>query len=205
MKKIIINDTGLAFPTLAQSDEITLLDEKELVQALHEKFLAKSFEPENTIFIYPGESARRIKTLGFSQEFESFFVPAKRIWVPGTDPIVTVGGVATKNFLLLRIKDVVVVDDVLSSGATLSLLWERNAWLFPRATWHAYVPVTRKVKLVNYASITYGVFVPPDEKGRKPPINSLSTFLENQEILENYLSRNFNSKLQDQIRYALTY
>ena len=202
MKKIIINDTRFDFPKLTQILDVELLNENFLVENLKNKLQSQKFNPRETLFIYPGKSAWRIRNLGFSEEFSSVFVPAKRIWIPGENPIITVGELVGK-MLFLGIKNVVVVDDVLSSGVTISTLFERNAWRFPEAQWHAYIPITRKIKLPNYTNIIFEVFVPTDEHGRKPPINSLSTLLEDETVLKNYLSRNFKIEIQKQIQYAL--
>jgi hypoxanthine phosphoribosyltransferase len=95
-----------------------------------------------------------------------------------------------------EIENVVVVDDVISSGTTVTLVRERNSWKFPRATWYAAVPVTRKEKIPNFKKI-FSCEVVRDIAGKKVPINSLSTLIENPEIRQDYFARNFEKGFEE--------
>lgn len=194
---VVIND--LPYPTTMfdnkrtkNNGQIQLFNESALVAELKESvFKQLSLNYHDTVFLYPGESARRISKTGFSEGFTSEFLFAKRTWIPGNDPMVTVE--TMKWGLYLGIKSVVVVDDVISSGITVQLARERNNWKFPGASWYAVVPVSRKNKLSNFKQIFSCVYVEQGIDGKKIPINSLSTLLENQWIRQNYFNRNFVS------------
>jgi hypothetical protein len=166
------------------------------------------FKRENTVFIYPGESARYIAQLqpfeyyDFDGEYQKIYVHAKRLWYPGNDPVVSVGIIPSKQNIDTNVETVIVVDDVISSGKTMALLQERNSWKYPRAKWYATALFSRKEKLPKYEKLLCSVYV-PDINGKKPPINSLSTLVKNNEIQTSYLERNF--KPSDVIKYFKFY
>lgn len=188
--------------------EVLIINEIEEIDNL--KQMVYTLEPtiENTLFLYPGKSAQFIRSLKFSCNYKAENVFAKRIWIPATEPKVMVGNIYSKQFIDSQIKQIIVVDDVISSGATISLLYKRNAWKYPNAVWHTVVLLSRKEQISHFEHVL-SCYQIEDVDGRKPPINSLSTLLDNPEIISNYLKRNFINaqKLENyfkEFKYSLT-
>lgn len=122
---------------------------------------------------------------------------AKR-WVPPPDvlfnerrdPLWLVGEIETYESILLQVEEVVLVDDVISSGNTLKAIRWRNAWKFPRATWRAYALVGR-VDANPGMPWAAARLVEQKPDGGKIPLNNLSTLLKDQGIACDYARRNF--------------
>ncbi len=118
-------------------------------------------------------------------------VPAKRIWSPGSDPVALVGQIDDPRFLIMD-EMVVVLDDVISSGATLKLIYERNLYRTPSSRWIAGCWLSQMPRkgypLADYSAI-YTALLVESPDGRRVPINSLSTLVENEEILTSYAER----------------
>lgn len=181
--------------------QVQFLDEKAIIAELQESvFRQLELKQESTLFIYPGESAQRVKSLGFNGHFLSQEVFAKRIWSPGSEPVVLVHQMGWG--INSEIENVVVVDDVISSGTTVALVRERNNWKFPRAIWYAAVPVTRKEKLPSFKKI-FSCKVVKDINGKKIPINSLSTLIADPAVRQNYFARNFEKGFEKNFLEAL--
>lgn len=204
---VIINDLGRSFPRLdslwkeSAIQRVQFLDEAVMVAELQKAVYGQlNLKQESALFIYPGESAQRVKSLGFNGHFPSQEVFAKRIWHPGSEPVVLVHSLGWGIYL--KVENVVVVDDVISSGATIALVRERNGWKFPRAKWYAAAPVTRKERLPNFKKI-FSREVVKDLNGRKPPINSLSTLIENPSVRQSYFARNFERGFEEKFLETL--
>lgn len=204
---IIINDTGRQFPRLVslfketQAPVVKFFDETIMIVNLKKVILKElNLEQKSTFFIYPGESAQRIKSLGFSDRFYSQEVFAKRIWYPGTEPVILVHSLGWG--IHPEVENVVVVDDVISTGATVALVRERNYWKFPRAAWYAASPITRKEKIKNFKKI-FSCEVVRDMNGKKVPINSLSTLIDNLTIRQSYFARNFEKGFEEKFVEAI--
>jgi hypothetical protein len=123
-------------------------------------------------------------------------VYAKRHWEPGIDPVVRVGTILPCQFLVLGVRNIVVVDDVISSGQTLRKLNRENNWRFPGATWFgaswvAQVPTMKAQSGLNGYARVLTACVVEDLRGRKVPINSLSTLRKEPSIARNYAERHF--------------
>lgn len=172
--------------------QIYLFNEFELITILKIEMKKLIFDPKKTLFLYPGESAQNIKKAGFSDNFFSESIFAKRIWIPGNEPIVITHGLVMEKYIYPEINNIIVVDDVISSGLTLSLVYKRNVWKFPKATWYAMALISRKEKILNFKETFFCIYV-KEINGKKIPINSLSTLLSNTEIRKSYFARNFDS------------
>ena len=86
--------------------------------------------------------------------------------------------------------DVVIVDDVVSSGTTVSKIRNRNAIWMPKARWHVAVWIKQHAcRLRGFESVYAGIEV--GDNTRRVPINSLSTLINNVEVAESYARRNF--------------
>ena len=204
---IIINDLGKPSPSLTslfeetRIQQVQFLDESAMIVELQKVvFRQLDLKQESALFIYPGESARRVRSLGFNGHFPWQEVFAKRIWFPGSDPVVLVHSMGWG--IRPEIENVVVVDDVISSGATIALVRARNGWKFPRATWYAAVPVTRKEKISNYKKI-FSCLMVRDVGGKKVPINSLSTLIADPAVRQSYFARNFEKGFEEKFLETL--
>ena len=175
--------------SLFEGAGVKFLNEATLIAELKKIVFGQlELNSTETLFLYPGESARRLKDMGFSQGFISQELFAKRIWTPGSEPVILVHSMPWGIYSELQ--NIVVVDDVISSGTTLALVRERNAWKFPRAIWYGAAPVTRKEKLKGFKKI-FSCLLVKEVSGRKVPINSLSTLLNDCEVRKSYFARNF--------------
>jgi len=169
---------------------IYLLSEKKEISHIKELlYETLSFHANDTLFIYPGESARYIKDLGFSLDYEEQAISAKRFWIPNNDPVVLVGR-TEPDAIDCSVENIIVVDDVISSGTTMSKVYKNNCWKYPKARWYAVTPFSRKERLANYKDV-FCSFVIEDVNNKKPPINSLSTLIKSPEMRATYLERNF--------------
>ncbi len=204
---IIINDLGRSLSSLislfeeARIQRVQFWDESVMITELQEAVFGQlDLKQESTLFLYPGESAQRVKSLGFNGHLPSQEVFAKRIWYPESEPVVLVHSLGWG--IHPGIKNVVVIDDVISSGTTIALVRERNSWKFPRATWYAAAPVTRKEKIPNFKKI-FSCKVVRDINGKKVPINSLSTLIDNPAVRQSYFARNFEKGFEEKFIEAL--
>lgn len=150
---------------------------------------ALMLDPQKYIILLPGNSAldtwKRMDLSGF----EVLQVYAKRTWNPGSDAYVTVETLPVPR--KLSGKNTVVIDDVVSTGTTVSMLKQRNQHLFPSMhdkPWKLLSPISRREKLSGF-DLSYECLI-ETEQGRKPPVNSLSTLIDNPDILESYVLRN---------------
>lgn len=179
------------------NQELLFLD-GELLTATLEKLLEEVVEIEKDIlFVFPGNGANYPrKLLQVQHGFAQASVHAKRFWEPGCDPIVTVGTIIPERFLITDVATVLVVDDVISSGLTLSKIYQNNSWRFSRAKWlgAAWVSQIPQVKALSgvsgYERIMAGCAIGKTNGGRVP-INSLSTLRVQPDIAESYAQRHF--------------
>lgn len=185
-----------ALKTIGEQDLILLLA-NDLAVAL-EKFLENVVVArEDVLFVFPGNGSNWPKK--FSKVCQQNFgasVYAKRFWTPGNDPVATAGLIMPEVFMNLKVKTIVVVDDVISSGKTMNNLWQNNAWRFPRAkwigaAWLAQVPQMRANSGVKGYDQIFASLVLKGSNQRKVPINSLSTLIEQPAIAQNYAQRHF--------------
>ncbi len=174
--------------------EVILLEDAQLATGL-EKIL-KPLAVSRTLFVFPGNGAnfpRRLSpTCG---TILGVGVRAKRFWIPGEDPEVSVGLICPERFLVLGVKNIVVLDDVISSGLTMRKLYKSNAWRFPGARWKACSWLSQafpsSTAIRGYDEVYTACLVRKVGTIGKVPINSLSTLRSNLEIADSYARRHF--------------
>lgn len=160
---------------------------------LFAEYLLPVVSNKKTLCVFPGNGGQEVKRFcQFSEQKGSTVVPARRLWFPGSNPVVSVGEVVMPMMICPDIEVVVVIDDVISSGQTIDLVRKRNSWKFPRAEWYAGCWITRGKVISGYKDIFAGCSVINSvNPAKKPPINSLSTLLDDAKIREDYAGRNF--------------
>jgi hypoxanthine phosphoribosyltransferase len=155
------------------------------------------FNPASTLLVFPGNGASIVRdyvSKDWLTQWQWMTVHAKRYWRPGEEPWVEANRVFVSK-MVLGLKDVVIIDDVTSSGKTANLLQERNSMWIPGAKWHLAVWIAQKAaKLKGFS--TFVATVEAGEKNRKVPINSLSTLVDDKDIADCYILRNFLSDQQ---------
>lgn len=152
----------------------------------------RKLEPSRTLIVFPGKGAALVRS-NIPEEWLSRWqclnVDAKRYWEPGADPIAYSGRIFGQA-MVLGVRNVVVVDDVISSGITCRKIFEVNQPWIPGSQWYALACVKQKSAslrgyIENFASRECG------SKEKKSPINSLSTFISNPEMARAFARRNF--------------
>ncbi len=205
--RIILVDLPLQSDVRMDLEKLETVDGHGLV-FFEDAWLATKFEEvmkevvkeEAALLVFPGNGANYPRKWSrFCREFsDTASVEAKRFWVPGEDPVVTVGLILPNIFMITNVKNVVVVDDVISSGFTMRRLYQKNAWRFPAAkwvgvSWMSQIPrMKARSGVIGYERIAT-VCVVGKSDGGKVPINSLSTLRENSDIAESYAQRHFKN------------
>ena len=187
--KYLINDVGKFF----NFPRVVILDADEFTERIRAWDGWRCFNPATTRIVFPGNGAnevrRRLDEMWLSQ-WHIDTVAATRFWWPGITPSAIVGELLPIGAFDLETTDVVIVDDVVSSGSTVSKIRERNAIWMPNARWHVIAWIRQcACRLRGFESSFFGAEV--GEKTYRVPINSLSTFLNNAEVAESYARRNF--------------
>ena len=203
--RIILLDEPLAqdvreeLKSLKTSDghELLFLEGSQLA-AETEKILSEMIRQDcKTLLVFPGNGSNYPRKFSrICQESCGASVYAKRLWQPGSDPIVTVGAILPDIFLIMNVETVVVVDDVISSGLTMQKVRENNAWRFTRAkwlgvSWVAQIPQMRAKSGVNGYERVATACVVGKTNGARVPVNSVSTLRQNREIAMSYAERHF--------------
>jgi len=179
--------------------DVVVLESRTLATAL------KSVAEKSTVssrgrthLLFPGNGGAKVRRLLNLNGIPAWSVHAKRFWHPGSNPTFEVGQVHTGQFLHLGVDHVIVFDDVISTGGTAALVYERNSWKFPGAQWCVGALISRgRLKRLRqgYERVFSAVRVQhPTDLARQVPINTLSTLLENQDIAKSYARRNFFAK-----------
>lgn len=193
--RVIIVDLAIdkeRIRVLEALENLTLVSPEMLSETLRQMLEPELNESDPKLLVFPGNGGCKVRQLCSS--FESFCqttVPAKRVWNPGSDPAALVGGLDDRRLLIFE-KKVVVVDDVISSGATLRLVHERNSWRTPRASWIAaswLSQLPRKGYPLDRYARFYTALLVENPLGQRVPINSLSTLVEDKEIAADYARR----------------
>jgi len=202
---------GNQTPTTLLMDTAHQIDEKKLralgINPLQTTLLTailgkwrgwKTLNPETTIVVVPGNGASITAHDLFNQLPQHWYlrvvrIAAKRCWNPGSEP----WAVASPIFpgrMLLGIRDVVVIDDVVASGATVRKIYDLNRPWIPGARWHALTWLAQRstslpgeVSLV--AAAHCGNFV------KREPIASVSTLTTDSGVLESFAQRNSSKEL----------
>ncbi len=194
-------------------ERIAILEAKEMTKDLLNWPGWESLDKKETLIIFPGNGAEIVKIFlnsensNFLKEWENIKVDARREWKPGENPRSFVDTIGDKKEFFLKYKDIIVIDDVISSGSTIQKLYKENEAYFPNAKWRflswVSLPETNKTEEMAYetfSSQNLNLYDKNNEEiiqdknnkktGKKPPINSISTFLEKKDRAENYARRN---------------
>lgn len=155
----------------------------------------ETLSPTTTLFVIPGNGARDVEQDLRSQleHWPLVRLVAARQWTPGEAPRATTSLVYTRGFLF-GFKDVVIIDDVVASGATIQAVKRLNEPWIPGARWHILTWVLQRSANTSgfesaFASVGVG------ERGsRRSAINSLSTLLDREDVAESYATRNFSDR-----------
>ncbi len=190
MQKYIINDVGVDASCLKQFG-VEILEPSEMTEVLRNWEGWSHLSPDTTRIILPGNGAADVaKALGneWLAKWPTGSVPATRFWWPGVNPESVVGLVI--HGFDFQAEDVVIIDDVISSGATAQKVRDRHEPWMPKAKWHALTWIAqRNMKLKGFATVYAAAMV--GNQSTKAPINSLSTLLATNKVAESYAQRNF--------------
>lgn len=203
--RIILLDEPLAQPIREELQLLSTKDGQGLVflEAADlavdlETILAALIEKNHqALMVFPGNGSRYPYSLSpICQAMSGAWVPARRLWIPGSDPIVMAGLIWPKIFLATEVKTILVVDDVISSGKTLEKLYQNNSWRFPQArwiglSWVAQIPQVKAPAGVRGYDLVETVCVVGRTNGARAPINSISTLRQNPERAKSYAERHF--------------
>lgn len=188
--RLIINDMELNANCLKQFG-VELLETKEMTCRLYEWAGWSNLSADTTRVIFPGNGAADVRRALGGEWLSGWMVDsisASRFWWPGVSPGAVVG-LALEGFDF-QTKDVVIIDDVISSGITIQKVRERHEPWMPKARWHALAWVSqRNAKLSGFASVHSAAIV--GTKSTKAHIYSLSTILADNDIAKSFAERNF--------------
>lgn len=192
-KRVIIDDVGNPAIRAVWEAQLSALvfDSEQLSRKLTNETLVEMLQSDRTLTLIIGASgADAWRQIAHFTTHTKWEVPVHaKTWERGEQTQVTTSGIDWPFYVDPYITDIVAVDDVISTGKTLTLIRERNACRFPCAKWHALVWLTRKEKLSGFTSITAACCIKCEEGGIKPPINSLSTLLADKELSEAYAKK----------------
>ncbi len=189
--KYLINDTHLDARTLTAFD-LRILDPSQMTAQLQEWEGWSTFNKQTTLIIFPGQGAQEIRQTFpryWFTEWCTLTIKASRFWWPGSGYAPT-AVIETHAQLNSHIHDIIIIDDVISSGVTTQKVREQYSIWNPQARWHALTWIIQtSAQLRGFTSWRAAEAV--GSKSTKIPINSLSTLLSNSELAENYAQRNF--------------
>lgn len=195
-EKYLINDIGAKDERLTTFTALglTVLSAEDLTKLTLTAPIWQELGPKNTLIVFPGNGGNIVYAYLPASWREAWWhcrVEAKRAWAPGHDPEAMVGRVYERGFLL-GVKNIVIFDDVISSGCTARALLCHNSVWIPNARWHAVTWIKqRSADLRHFASRFAACEV---GSNKKAPINSLSTLRDSPAMAERYAGRNFSSR-----------
>lgn len=200
MEKVLINDVRASREILNQFRELnlTVVDAEEMTKELTGWKLWDYFTTSSTLIVFPGNGATLVREYtpkSWLERWRVRKVHAKRYWEPGRDPWIEANRIDSRA-MLLGMSDVVLVDDVVSSGTTARRIREINDPWIPNAQWHVVVWVAQRARALRGFSSCHAAYEVGTNQ-TKVPINSLSTLLHNQGIAESYARRNFGDKADE--------
>lgn len=202
MEKVLIIDVDCPIDTeLFSNFGLKIVFAQEMTKALLDFNIWKEINPWQTLLIFPGNGSNLVKkeieklNLGFLEIWPyKVSIPAKRFWVPGQHPVASVGSIGQGVYVGL--KQVIIIDDVVSSGETCRKVYKKNHIYTPGAKWQSICWVgQRSASLKKFSSFRAVEFF--GEENKKAPINSLSTLIDNQEICKSYADRNFSGREEE--------
>jgi hypothetical protein len=201
MEKIIIIDAPFSFtPAVFENYGLRVVSARQLTEDLLSWQLWQELDPWRTLLVFPGNGANLLRreiialapTWLHSWPYQEA-LSAKRLWVPGQPPEALVGRFGDSVYIGL--KQVIVLDDVVSSGETCRQVYRHNYPYTPGADWLACTWVAqRSARLRGFKGLEALVWAGTVEQ--RAPINSLSTLIECPEICRVYAERNFPDRAQ---------
>lgn len=203
MEKYLIADIECGYEIkkiLERNFGLIVLDSYEMTDKMLLWGGWEKLQPWNTLLVLPGNGASIVER--YIELLNPFFLwkwpwkaypKAKRIWVQGENPQAFVGRISTG--VMVGIKNVVVIDDVVSSGETCRKIRQGDEIFVPGAEWHAICWVTQKSAAMK-GFLSIHAIKSVGTKERKVPINSLSTLVECREIARSYAHRNFGERAE---------
>jgi hypothetical protein len=198
--RYLIDDirAGNKAQALGYFPDTTLLSADALTELMLRWPLWKELDQRNSLLVFPGNGAAILRSFlppGAFPRMRWVSVVAKRVWVPGEPPQAFVNRIFPHSFFL-GVQQVVILDDVFSSGETMGRLREINLPWIPGATWYAAAWVGQtNAKLPGFRRHHAGIYVGSAE--RRAPINSLSTLLKSRSIAASYATRKFGYRAKE--------
>lgn len=171
-------------------------------QALAQKLLGwrgwQTFDRSRTLLVFVGNGGGKVKEL-LPDEWRSQWLWktnafAKRFWQPGAHPYAIAHCFARGVYI--GITDVVVIDDVVSSGITAKRVKEVNVSWVPAAKWHLAVLIAQRAASTRGYASTF-VVAEVGTPQSKVPLNSLSTLIAEPEIAQVYAERNCGGRTKE--------
>lgn len=202
MEKILIIDVDCPIdPEIFRDFGLKVVFGDSLTSSLLNWDIWSQIDPWRTLLVFPGNGSNLVKkeinklnSDWLSPWPYKSYISAKRFWEPGQNPVANVGNIGDGVYVGLQ--QVIVIDDVVSSGETCSKVYQRNNMYTPGAKWLSMCWVSQKsVRLKNFSSLMAVEFV--GEEGKRAPINSLSTLVTNQDICRSYSERNFLNRAKE--------
>lgn len=197
MEKVLLIDVAAEEKYLAQFSNFGLTVDRaqDLTQSIINWPSWSNFDPATTCIVMPGNGANIVYDYlpkDWLAKWQYKRVYAKRYWLPGQDPRIVANRIWPDR-LTLNLENIIILDDVISSGGTCRTLRSVNLPWIPKARWHAVAWLMQKSACLRgldscFAAKAYGT------KERKAPINSLSTLLSDKEIASSYAQRNFRER-----------
>jgi hypothetical protein len=202
--KVIINDMeGIATDLISALETLGLevIDEKRLVADLLAANFWEGFKPSQTLLLFPGNGARELReklSADWLQRWQWLAIGASRFWKPEEN--LGPAGIVENLSRIIFVKDVVILDDVISSGITCRKVRERNQVWLPGSQWHAAAPVKQaSSSLKGFKSVFSAKEV--GAKDCKVAINSLSTLVREPAVAKEYARRKFQGRDPDKNKF----
>ncbi len=200
MEKVLLVDVDLDMKFIPHFLDFGLIIEQanELTKSMISWPGWSNFDPLSTVIILPGNGANIVYNYLPPEWIKTWKwqrVHAKRYWIPGQNPRIITNRIWPKR-MALGINDLIILDDVISSGGTCTILRYVNLPWIPGARWHAVAWLMQNSASLKGFSSYFSIKSVGDTK-KKAPINSLSTLLKDKEIASSYARRNFLGRGQD--------
>ncbi|MBI2427149.1 MAG: phosphoribosyltransferase [Candidatus Kerfeldbacteria bacterium] len=179
-----LQDLGITPMTASSLTELTILSWRDR--------FGEVARDQSTLLVFPGNGANVVRGYLPQEWLERCkwrAVEAKRIWEPGQPPRAIVGRISPQRLGSMRC--VIIVDDVISSGATIREIMHVNDPWIPNAKWYAFSWIRQTSAFTKRFDGVYSAWEPVGTNTMKVPINSLSTLLAHPELADSYARRNF--------------
>lgn len=157
----------------------------------------QAMDPEKTVLAVPGNGGRHIADellfhLPKKWRARVTYFFAKRVWNPGQEPWAAVNRIFP-NRMVLGVKDVVLIDNVVSSGVSVQKIHALNKPWIPGAHWHALTWLAQRSANVP-AEVDLVAAAMCGNRMRREPIASASTLIYDDKVLESFTARNFSGR-----------